>query len=335
MNEPDVAALASVGVRIVRVNLDINTLEPTAKPGLYDSVYLAKLDQLANDCRQQSVCLDMAIKGDPALSDSNSQIAAPPDRLARLVGDLAARWPSVLYWEIGEDMNGGVSTKLEGVSPAAAGKTISSLLKALYPAAKAANSVAQVVCIARSDALLQAVYEDGAGKCFDVACGKTDTKGFTSNSVALRKVMTANGDESKPLWCVVEDGFDQEKLEPVFTANNNALLYAKVLVQKAKPGESLAWLKDARLNGDILAKPRSSVNVLVATEKPMLAVGYDSKEVEGGIQIQRVMLDSLVPTVIQLRYAPEPPPPATPSGKPAKPSKPKIDPRHVPDPWDI
>lgn len=316
--KPEIAMLASIGVRLARVSLDLNVLEPTSRPGLYDSAYLAKWDQLVEDCRVSGVCLDVAIKGDPSLGDSNSQVSAPADRLARLVSDLAGRYPSVLYWEIGEDMNGSVST----------------MLKALYPAVKAANPIAQVVCIARSDALLQAIYEDGGRRCFDVACAKTHAKGFSDNAIAVRKVMAANGDESKPLWCVFEVRPDEGLLEAAFAANNSAMLYAKVLMQKAEPGaSSYGGLSGMRVNGAILAKPRNIVNVLVPTKKPMIALGYDFKEVEGGIEVQRVMLDSLAPTIIQLRYAPEPPP-AKPGGKPVKP-KPTTDPKHIPDPWDI
>jgi len=323
---PNIAPLASIGVRVARVSLDINALEPTSRPGLYDSAYLAKSDQLVEDCRQQGVCLYVALKGNPALGDSNSQVTAPQDRLARLVADIAARYPSVLYWEIGEGMYEGLGD----------GKTVSSLLKALYPAVKAANPVAQISCAVRSDKLLQAVYEDGAQKSFDLVCAITDAKGFSDDAIALRKVMAAGEDMSKPLWCVFESGFEQSLLEAAFAANNNAFLYAKVLVQKAKPDESWAWLADTRANAGILSKPSGLANVLVETKKPMVAVGYDSKAVDGGIEIQRVMIDSLVPTVIQLRFAAEPPPaaPAKPGAKPVE-SKPEIDPRHVPDPWDI
>ena len=302
---PKIDEFAPLGVRIMRVILDTNTLEPTNRPGLYDSTYLAKWDQLVEDCRQCGICLCVALKCD----------ASDTDRAARLASDMAARYPSVLYWEI----DGNTTTPTQ--------------LKAIYPAIKTANPAAQMICVIQSDAALNALYAGAHARCFDVVCAKTNAKVFCDNAIALRKIMTANEDMSKPLWCIIEDGLNQEMLEPAFAANNSSLLYAKVLVEKTNPNESYKWLNETGVNKSILAKPRNIVNVLVPTTKPMIAVGYDFKEVEGGIEIQRVMLDSLVPTVIQLRYAPEPPP-TKPGSKPIK-IKPATDSRHAPDPFDI
>jgi hypothetical protein len=342
--DPAVGALGELGVRIARVSLDMSLMETTEKPGLYDSTYLDKWSRLVEDCRASGICLDVAIKGDPP-GAKTTDYDATIERTARFAGDMAARFPSVGYWEVGQGMNVGLSAMHAAVggAPAASelddptaigqGKDCARMLKAVYTAIKSANPAAQVVCLAQYGGFINGIYQGGGRGFFDVLCIPTGADQFSANAVAARESMAANGDESKPLWCVYEDGFDQGKLEAAFAANNNDLLYAKVLVQKAKPDESYGWLKGTSVNAGILAKPRNMVNVSVPTKKPTIAVGYEFREVEGGIEIQRVMLDSLVPTVIQLRYAPEPPP-AKPGSKPVKP-KPTTDPKHTPDPFDI
>ena len=328
--KPDIGALNAIGVRVARIVLEFNLMETTDRPGLYDSAYLAKWDKLVEDARTLGVCLDVVIKGDPGSIDAKSAMT-PPERLARFAADMAARYPSVTYWEIPEDMYPGLSGSRSDAAPLQGGKTLAGLAKALYPAVKSANPAAQVVLGVWSVEFLKGVYEDGGQRLFDVACVKTDAKGFATNAADLRAVMAANGDETKPLWCVFTDGLDRPSLEPAFATNNQAGIYAKVLVESSGLEQAAKWLTEARVNGAIEARPRNTLNVFVPTRRPMIPLGYDYKTAEGGIEIQRVVIDSLVPTVIQLRYAAEQPP-AKPGGKPVAP---KTDPRHTPDPFDI
>ena len=64
----------------------------------------------------------------------------------------------------------------------------------------------------------------------------------------------------------------------------------------------------------------------------MIPIGYDYRTVDGGIEVQGVVVDTLVPTVIHLMYAPEPQQ-AKPGVKPAP--KPRGNTAPQPDPWDI
>jgi len=180
-----------------------------------------------------------------------------------------------------------------------------------------------------SNDFLKGVYEDYGKQFFDIAIAYTDSERFSNIAIETRKIMAANGDESKPLWCVYTDGFERAKLEAAFHVNNAGGLYQKILVGKTGPSQESAWLPDARINSAITARPRSSTNVFVPTKKPMVPLGYNYKEVEGGIEIQHVVVDSLVPTVIQLMYAPESLP-VKPGAKPA----PKTSGAPTPNYWD-
>lgn len=98
------------------------------------------------------------------------------------------------------------------------------------------------------------------------------------------------------------------------------------------PRPTYKWLAETLPNRAITDKPRFVTSVFIPTKRPMVPIGYDYKVVDGGIQVQRVMVDSLAPTRIDLRFAPEPPPPSP--GKPAKPAdKDRATP--LPDPFDI
>jgi hypothetical protein len=328
--KPYIGALNAIGVRVARVVLELNLMEAADRPGLYDAAYLAKWDKLVEDARSLGVCLDVVIKGDPGSIDTKYSITAP-QRLARFAADMAARYPSVAYWEVPEDMYPGLSGSRSDIAPLGGGKMLAGLLKAVYPAVKLANPAAQVVFGVWSVEFAKGVYEDGGQRLFDVACVKTDANNFATNAADLRAVMAANGDETKPLWCVFTDGLDRSALEAAFATNNEAQIYAKVLVESTGLEQAAKWLSEARVNGAIEATPRSTLNVFVPTKRPMIPLGYEYKTGEGGIEIQRVVIDSLVPTAIQLRYAGEPPP-----AKPgAKPAKPQTDSRHTPDPFDI
>lgn len=336
VEKPAIGALDAVDVRIARVVLDLSLMETTDKPGLYDSAYLGKWDKLIEECRARGVCLDVTIKGTPPGTDTKDP-SAMCARVARFAADMAARYPSVAYWELGDDMNACLSIDRSDLKANDLGRLGAQFLKSAYPTIKIANPAAQVVCLAQTTDFLKGVYEGGASRCFDVALIKTDSKGLVAAAADLRKPMSANGDATKPLWCVYKDGFEHTKLETAFAANNDGGLYQKVLVEKTGPVEESKWLPDARVNAAIDAKPRNTSNVFVPTKQPMVPLGYDYREVDGGIEVQRVVVDTLIPAIIQLRYAPEYVP-TKPGGNPSSrpgPAPRKTDDRHTPDPWDI
>lgn len=322
-----IGALDAIDVRVARVFLNIETMEPTVKPGVYDSVYLAQWDKIVDECRQRGVCLVVAIQCD-TLGTDTADAMAKTERAARFAGDMAQRYPSVIYWEIG----GNSERVLATVSSADAGKTCGQSLKPIYQAIKAANPAAQIVCGASSPEFLKGVYDSGPVHLFDIVCAESDAKGFVGNASAYRKIMSSSADDTKPLWCLYLDGFEQQALEEAFRLNNDSSLYQKILVRNTGSGEQSAWLLKTKVNSAIDARPRNTVDVVIPAAKPMVPIGYAYKPVGGGVEVHGVVVDSLVPTVIHLMYAPEQPAPVKPGAKPV-PQKKYGTP--MPDPWDI
>jgi|GEM_PF-946148 len=392
-----------LGVRLVRHTLYWNLMETTDKPGLYDSKYLAEWDKIVDDCRREGVCLEVVVHGDPP-GVSYADRKAGYERFARFVADMAARYPSVVYWELFNEMDSGFTCLFgakDNIPMRERGKEYADMLKVAYPVIKAANPSAWVICGGMSDTndFPRGIYEGGGRRYFDIMSihtyGVPVSKAFVDRGQAIRKIMVENGDESKPLWNTEfgldagnvvgawgyphdwkpaqEDGptFDQKQLDDYqmcFQINNQFHIYDKVIPYqfqagnerdddgsiktKAKlpagmtiddygfgivrrdmtPRPTYKWLNDSQVNSAILAKPRNAVNVYVATKVPMAPVGYDYKVVDGGIEIQHVVVDSLVPTSIKLIFIQDPES-SKPDGKPSVPSRKNSG--EKPDPWDI
>lgn len=406
MHEMDKAArdmVRALGVRIVRHTLYWSSMETTDKPGLYDSKYLAEWDKLVDDCRKEGILLEVVVHGDPpGVSYANREAAY--QRYAHFMTDMVTRYPSVLYWELFNEMDASFTSLFgakDDVPMRERGKQYAEMLKVVYPAIKAANPAAQVLCggMTDTDEFPRGIYEGGGKRYFDImnihTYGVPVVTSFVERGQRVRKIMAEFGDEHKPFWNTEfgidagnvvgawgyphdwkpaqEDGptFDKKQLEDYqscFANNNDLHIYDKVLPYQFSAGNqrdddgkikttaklpeamtiddygfgivrrdqsprpTYSWLLKNQVNSTIYKRPNVTTNIFVPTKVPMKPVGYDYREVNGGIEIQRVMVDSLVPTVIQLIYTAEPNKSTAPGAKPA-PSK--IDPRHVPDPWDI
>ena len=92
------------------------------------------------------------------------------------------------------------------------------------------------------------------------------------------------------------------------------------------------WLADHDVNRAILDRTTTVENIFVPTDVPMAPLGYRWEEVEDGIEIQRVVVETLVPMRIDLMFLEEPQPPR-PGEKPAP--KKRKGTRPIPDPFDI
>lgn len=403
MSKPARDMVSSVGIRLVRHTLYWNLMETTDKPGLYDGKYLAQWDKLVDDCRREGICLEVVVHGDPpGVSYANRQ--AGYERFARFMADMVSRYPSIVYWELFNEMDAGF-TCLFGASDNVAirdrGKQYAEMLRIVYPAVKSANPAAYVLCGGMSDTneFPRGIYDGGGKRYFDImnihTYGVPVATAFVERGKNVRKIMAEYGDDYKPVWNTEfgldagnvvgawgyphswkpakEDGptFDAKQLEDYqacFEKNNELHLFDKVLPYQFQAGNqrdddgaikttakladgmtiddygfgmvrrdmsprpTYTWLKEAQVNSTLSHRPSAVVNVFVPTKVPMRPVGYDYKEVSGGIEIQRVLVDSLVPTAIQLIYTAEP----SKSTKPGtKSTSPKTDSRHTPDPWDI
>lgn len=401
MSQPAMRMVQALGIRLVRHTLYWNLMETTDKPGLYDSKYLAEWDKLVEDCRKEGIALEVVVHGDPP-GVSYASRAAAYQRYARFVADMAARYPSVIYWELFNEMDSGFTCLFgasDNVQLMERGKNYAEMLKIAYPAIKAANPAAQVLCGGMVDTteFPRGIYEGGGMRYFDImnihTYGVPVVTAFVERGKNIRKVMAEFGDEGKPVWNTEfgidagnvvgawgyphswspaqEDGpaFDQKQLEDYqncLAKNNDLHLFDKLIPYQflagnerdddhaiktnaklpqgltiddygfgivrsdMSPRPTYKWLEETKANAAITKTPSSTVSVFVPTRTPTAPVGYQFKNVEGGIEIQRVVVDSIIPTAIQLIYVSEPPP-VQPGTKPA----PKKGSSPQPDPWDI
>ena len=319
-------AVADLGVRLVRHTLYWNKMETTENPGLYDSKYLGEWDALVEECRKEGTHLVVAIDGDPpGLSAGNLDQAYR--RLARFAADMAARYPSVVYWE-------------------PLGGNYGQMLQVVYPAIKAANPAAWVLCPCRidQDEFARELCKNGAANYFDIldvhAYSAAEHSAFVDGGKRLNGVMAEYGDQTKPVWGTLFSTTNTSTTvyEGYFQKNNDLYVYQKVIVAlELGDGDAVQsplykWLDESDVNRAILDKPRNVANVFVAAKVPMVPVGYDYKAVEDGIEIHRVLVDTLAPTRIDLMFAAEPSSPGP--GEKAAPPKRKGT-RPIPDPWDI
>lgn len=337
-------AIANLGVRLVRHTLQWNKMETTDKPGLYDSNYLNKWDALVEECRKQGIRLVVAIEGDPRMVNAESAAQAY-GRLARFAADMAGRYPSVTYWEpLGENDPFDLATPVATDPSIQRGRTTAEMMRVVYPAIKAANPAAWVLCQSgiREDQFAREFYEKGGGVYYDIldvhAQGSIKPSAFVDGAEHVRRVMEDYGDQTKPIWCTLlsTDDTGTQQYEGYFQKNNELYLYQKVIVP-LELGDSDAvqsplykYLDDNDMNRAILDKPTNATNILVSTKVPMVPVGYDYKPVGGGIEIQRVVVDTLLPTKIDLMFVAEPSSPK-PGEQPAPPERKGT--RPIPDPW--
>ena len=345
--------LNTLGIRLVRCQLAWNLMETTDKPGLYDSKYLAQFDTMIEECRKAGIYVDVVISGDPpGVTYANRKQAY--ERLAQFVSDMARRYPPALYWEL-------FSTNIDGtclfgekdnISPREQGKNYSEMLKLVSPAIKASNPFAWIVCCAQNgdNEFTRGIYDGGGKDYFDIMNIHVKQRpldaAFVSSGASMRVIMNEYGDEGKPVWntelgSITQENIDRRNEEYVscFDKNNDLYLCEKLFIMPYLPADlddsnpslTYKWLIDGQLNKSIAGNSRTTTKVFVATKQPMIPIGYDYNNVEGGIEILRVVVDNLVPTRINLMYISEPQ--ALKPGQQPAPKKPKNS-RPIPDPFD-
>ena len=342
-----------LGIRLVRCQLSWNLMETTDKPGLYDSKYLAQFDAMIEECRKAGIYLDVVVSGDPpGVSFANRKQSY--ERLAQFMSDMSRRYSPVLYWEL-------FSTNIDGtclfgakdnISAREQGKNYSEMLKIVSPAIKASNPFAWIVCCAQNgdNEFTRGIYDGGEKDYFDImnihVKGSSLDTAFVSMGASIRVLMNEYGDEGKPVWTTELGSITQENIArrneiyvSCFDKNNDLYLCEKVFIMPylpadlddANPSPTFKWLNDGQLNKSILNNSKTMTKVFVAMKQPMIPIGYDYNNVEGGIEILKVFVDNLVPTRINLMYIGESQP-VKPGEKPAQ-KKPKNS-RPIPDPFD-
>ena len=398
--------VGELGIRLVRKTLYWNRMEPTEKPGIYDGKYLSEWDALVEDCRKEGVVLEVVVHGDPP-GVSYAERRAGYERFTRFVADMSTRYPSIIYWELFNEMDSGF-TCLFGASDKIAmrerGRDYAEMLKVAYPAIKTANPAAWVLSggMSDTDEFPRGIYEGGGRSYFDImnihTYGAPVVTAFVERGKRVRQIMVDNSDADKPLWNTefgldagnvvgawgyphtwnpAQDdakAFDAKQLEDYqncLKSNDELGLYQKLLPYQFQAGNErdddgqiktkaqlpqgmaiddygfgivrrdfsprpvYTWLDQSNPNGGILKKSRFTTNVFVPTSKPMAPNGYAYAEVAGGIEIRGVVVDSLVPTKIDLIYLSEPD--STKPGRKRSPSGDEPGKKWVPraDPFDI
>lgn len=353
VNKHTCEVLNRLGIRLVRCHLSWNMMETTDKPGLYDSKYLAQWDALVEECRKSGIYIVAIVSGDP-LGVTFENRKQSYERFAQFMADMARRYPSVSYWEL-FTITEYDTTCLFGAKndiPALdQGKNYSEMLKIVSPAVKASNPSAWVLCCCQYEDFTRGIYDNGGKDYFDImnlhVMGKPLDTLFIKLGASTRVIMSKYDDEGKPVWItelgnIIQASIDyrHEEYMSCFQKNNDLNLCEKLFIlpsqldlDETHPTPTFKWLDEGQLNQSIFDNPRTITKVFVPTKQPMMPVGYDYKIVDGGIEILGVVVDSLIPTRINLMYISEPQP-LKPGNQPTSPKQPK-NPRPIPDPFDI
>jgi hypothetical protein len=213
---PTGQAISDVGARWVRLEFRWNEAEPSSK-GSYDSTILARYDRAIDTARAAGAKVLVFVNGSPRwASGSRIPMMKPqnPADYADFVRFVAARYAGkVSAWEVWNEEN---TSRFwpSGPSPAA----YVPLLKAAYPAVKAADPNALVVFggVSQNDySFIEGAYAAGAKGYFDVMAvhpypgpnppeavwhegGRIASTAFTGFR-EVRSSMLARGDD-KPIW---------------------------------------------------------------------------------------------------------------------------------------
>jgi hypothetical protein len=209
MDQPTLDLIRKLNMRLVRHTMYWNLVEPTATPGQYDPKALAQWDGVVARCRQSGIVPVVVVHGNPpGVSFANRQEGYR--RFARFMGDMAARYPSVRFWELWNEMDQAF-TDLFGAGKAdiglkERGRMYAEMLRLAYPAIKKANPKAWVLTGGMTDwsEFPRGIYEGGGRDYFDFmnmhTYGVPVLYAFVGRGLSLYAVMKEFGDEGRPLW---------------------------------------------------------------------------------------------------------------------------------------
>jgi hypothetical protein len=209
MDAQTLTLIRALGVRLVRHTMYWNQIEPTETPGQYDAKRLAEWDDVVARCGRAGIVPVIVVHGNPPGVDFAHRQAGY-QRFARFMAAMAARYPSVRFWELWTEMDQAF-TDLFGAGKAEIplrerGKLYAEMLKVAYPAIKKANPRAWVLAGGMSDwsEFPRGIYEGGGRDFFDFmnlhTYGVPVRYAFVGRGLALYSVMKEFGDEGRPLW---------------------------------------------------------------------------------------------------------------------------------------
>ena len=214
MPDEQIDMVRALGIRVVRHTMYWYSMENSTEPGVYDPEYLAAWDNLVQRCQQKGIELEVIVHGNaPGLSFDNRHEAYR--RFAQFVAAMAARYPTIRFWELWNEMDVGF-TDLFGagvdgpdgqpIPILARGKMYAEMLKLAYPAIKEAIPQAWVLTGGMSDTgdFPRGIYEGGGKDYFDImnihTYGVPVKNSFLARGLRVYQVMKEFGDENRPLW---------------------------------------------------------------------------------------------------------------------------------------
>jgi hypothetical protein len=211
-------ASRDAGARWVRLYVNWREIEPSDNQ--YDPAPLGEFDRRVAEHTARGQKVLMVVSYAPAWASGSSNQTAPPrdpGKYGEFMGAMANRYRGkVSAWELWNEPDDNVHFQ-NGPQPAA----YAALLRAAYPAIKAADPAATVVTggmVGNHYAFLEALYANGAKGSFDAVGVHTDTACLTAapdfqyrehdgrigrftftGYREVRQSMLANG-EDKPIW---------------------------------------------------------------------------------------------------------------------------------------
>ncbi len=204
-----VKLIRALDMRLVRHTMYWNQIENTVTPGQYDSKALAYWDELAPRCKAAGIELEVVVHGNPPGVDFAHRQEGYR-RFAHFMADMAARYPSIRFWELWNEMDQAF-TDLFGnghayISFRERGKMYAEMLKLAYPAIKKANPRAWVLTGGMTDwnEFPRGIYEGGGSPYFDFmnihTYGVPVIYGMVGRGLSLYAVMREFHDEGRPIW---------------------------------------------------------------------------------------------------------------------------------------
>jgi hypothetical protein len=222
---------ADLGVGWARLFVNWGFAEPS--DDVFNTVYVNGVAAEAAAYRARGIKVLVVLTGSPQwASGSASGIGPPIDaaKYAEFAAHMVAQMPSVSAWEVWNEADDNLFWESGPDAPRYA-----ALLRATYPAIKAANPAAIVVStgmVGNNFGFLAQLYANAAGGSFDAVAVHTDTAcliappehfyreldgrvgrfSFTGYR-EVHQVMAANGDGLKPIW-MTELGWNTSSTAP-------------------------------------------------------------------------------------------------------------------------
>lgn len=209
MDQRTLDMIRALNIRLVRHTMYWNLVEPTEAAGRYDAKELTRWDDIIARCGRCGIVPLIVVHGNPPGVNYARRVESYA-RFAKFMADMAARYPTVRFWELWNEMDQGFTdifgANHNDTSLVQRGKMYAEMLKLAYPAIKKANPKAWVLTGGMTDwdQFPRGIYEGGGRDYFDImnlhTYGVPVLYGFVGRGLSLYSVMKEFHDEGRPLW---------------------------------------------------------------------------------------------------------------------------------------